>query len=288
MYRSVYDRTGTSMRMIDFLLGDYKVIVEGVRSCSDELEKKKLKAQLPCATISGVFSPTRSAINLVEHSGAICIDIDKQDNLDVDFAWLKRELCSLKETAYVSYSVSGNGLFLIIPIAYPLRHKEHFNAIEKDFKNMGIVIDAQCKDIGRLRLASYDSAPYINPHAVPYTATLKPQPQNWRNVKGLRSYAYGDDEKKIEYLVGEVERMNLDLTQNYTDWIMLGFALSNLGETGREFYHRLSRYNPKYSPRECDKKYNALEGKARIGVDYFFDYLAKWGIELPEDFKKKI
>lgn len=284
VYRNVFDREGTLMKMCDFLFSDYRRIVEGVRACSDDAEKKRLKAQLPCATISGVFAPTRSAGNLVEHSGAICIDIDKQDNEEQDFTKLKRDLCSLQEAAFVSYSASGQGLFVIIPIAYPERHKEHFYSLQKDFEKMNIIIDAQCKDVSRLRLASYDDEPYVNLNAVPYLYTRKPsQPQEWRHVSHY--IGDGDLEKQVEWLVTECERMCLNLTDDYQNWFRIGFALSNLGENGRGFYHRLSRMSGKYNRPDCDKKYNALLGKARISLDFFFDYLAKWGIELPEDFE---
>lgn len=271
--------------MIDFLQGDYKHIVEGVRASTDDAERKRLKAQLPCATISGLFSPTREKPNLVEHSGAICIDIDKQDNPDVDFAWLKRKLCSLKEAAYVSYSASGKGLFVIIPIVYPHLHKEHFNAIKKDFfDELGIVIDKNCNDVTRLRLATYDAEPYINYNATPYAYTRKDEtPKHWHYV--ARYLGDGDVEKQVEWLVSECERNCLDLTDDYDNWYKVGFSLTTLGEVGRGFYHRLSRMSAKYNHRDCDRKFNQLMGRSRkIGIDFLFSYLAMWGIELPDDF----
>lgn len=284
VYRNVYDRKGETMKMIDFLQGDYRRIVEAVRTCPDDTERKKLKSQLPCATISGVFAPTRTSVNLLMHSGAICIDIDEQDNPDRDFSKLKSTLCKLKAAAYVSYSASGKGLFLIMPIAYPEQHKEHFYAIERDFKGVGVVIDSQCKDVSRLRLASFDDNPYINPNAVAYTVTAQaPRAQGRRLVARHCVKHNGDIEKKVEYLVREVERLKLDLTQDYENWYKIGFALTHL-ENGRDLYHRLSCFNPKYTHWECDRKYSYLEGKARIGIDFFFDYLAEWGIELPDDF----
>ena len=50
-----------------------------------------------------------------------------------------------------------------------------------------------------------------------------------------------------------VER-NIDITIGYENWLTLGFALADgLGESGRSFYHDLSRMNAEYDNAECDK-----------------------------------
>ena len=48
-----------------------------------------------------------------------------------------------------------------------------------------------------------------------------------------------------------------DIAPTYPDWRDLGFALADgLGESGRSYYHRLSRFYPKYNPTETDKQYD--------------------------------
>ena len=280
VYKSVYDNKGTSMKMIDFLQGDYKYLVEGLRSCEDDGERKRLKNLLPCATISGWFSPTRAAANMVEHSGAICIDIDKQDNPKVDFVWLKKELSEIGQVAYVSYSASGNGLFVIIPIAFPNLHKEQFRAIEKDFNAWGIVVDSNCTDVSRLRFASYDDEPYINPIAEKYGWVCR-EHENLRQQR--RAIYTGNDDTllKVERTVTECERLGINLTENYDDWRDIGFALASLGESGRCFYHRLSRMSSKYAPIDCDRKFeNLLHNRQRISIGTFFYHAKMWGVNV--------
>jgi broad specificity phosphatase PhoE len=48
-----------------------------------------------------------------------------------------------------------------------------------------------------------------------------------------------------------------DIAPNYPDWRDLGFALADaLGESGRTYYHRLSRFYSGYTEKETDKQYN--------------------------------
>ena len=56
----------------------------------------------------------------------------------------------------------------------------------------------------------------------------------------------GNDEAKlddVERLVAAVEAKGVDLTADYERWRNIGFALTDaLGESGRDFFHRLSRF----------------------------------------------
>lgn len=93
VYRGVRDTVGTKSTLLDFLNNvDYDTIDE-LRKTTDPVRRKELKLLLPQATISGVFAPTRKVENLVKHSGLICVDIDKKDNLDyLQFASLIEDL----------------------------------------------------------------------------------------------------------------------------------------------------------------------------------------------------
>lgn len=155
-----------------FLSNDNNSIVDIIRYTTDEEERKRLKASLPAITPSGIFSERR-ANKLIDHSGLICIDIDGKDNPHItNIESLKQQLSNNEYILYCGLSVSGNGLFCLIPIAYPEQHKGHFYALQKDFQDMGIAIDKGCSDVCRLRGYSYDSNPYVNPEAVNYEKTM--------------------------------------------------------------------------------------------------------------------
>jgi len=130
---------------------------------------------MPVITPSGTFNKNNK---LVKHTKLIAIDIDLNQNEQVkDFHQLKLEISKLEFVAYCGYSVSGknNGLWCIIPIAYPDKHKQHFRALKNDFKSYGIIIDDSCKNVNRLRYASYDDEAYFNHEALVYTKHEKQQ-----------------------------------------------------------------------------------------------------------------
>jgi len=61
----------------------------------------------------------------------------------------------------------------------------------------------------------------------------------------------------IEQITQRIESAALDIAPNYADWRDLGFALADaLGEGGRNYYHRLSRFYPEYTESETNKQYN--------------------------------
>ena len=99
----------------------------------------------------------------------ICIDIDQKGNEHIsNFSELKQELFKIKNVAYAGLSASGNGFFLIIPIAYPKRHKQHFNAIQDDLSAYGITIDAAPQNVASLRGYSFDENALFRHDAIPY------------------------------------------------------------------------------------------------------------------------
>ena len=110
------------------------------------------------------------------------IDVDKKDNLHVpNFHELKAEFTKIPNVAYCGLSVRGQGYFLIIPIADPVKHSQHFAWMEKWFLNKGLNVDPSGVNINRLRYYSYDSKAYFNHNAKPlqaYYVPPVPKPKN--------------------------------------------------------------------------------------------------------------
>jgi len=80
-----------------------------------------------------------------------------------------------------------------------------------------------------------------------------------------------------ETVIRRIESANIDITADYQDWLNIGFAFGNeYGESGRQYFHRISKFNPEYSSSECDRQFtNCLNSKGSgINIDTFF-YLAK-------------
>ena len=99
--------------------------------------------------------------------------------------------------------------------------------------------------------------------------------QDWENVPSEIQQAhtpsiapiYNKVEDDVESVVREIEQCAIDIAPHYKDWVELGFALvDGLGENGREYYHRISRFYPTYQKEETDKQYCTPKGKALLSV----------------------
>lgn len=90
----------------------------------------------------------------------------------------------------------------------------------------------------------------------------------------------------LETIVSRIEATCTDITARYNDWICIGFALANeMGEQGRRYFHRISRFYKNYSSEICDKQYNNClrskrgnRKKVTIKSFYYFAQLA--GIDI--------
>ena len=267
-YRNVEDNVGTEISLRDFLFCDkYKEQIEHIRSITNEEQQNSLKKQLPLATISGTFAPTRKAENLVAHSNLLCIDIDKKDNMDVDwFDDLKHEWHNIPQILYAAHSVRGEGWFAIFHIAYPEKHRAHFEALQRDFANSGLIIDKSCKDVSRMRTISYDPEPYVNEAATLYNKVwVEPKPPIHIPYSGC------DDKEQVEKCCHIIADRGIDITATYDDWFHVGAALASLGERGRSLFHLVSSQNAKYKAAETDKKFdNLLRNVSSINIGTFF------------------
>ena len=260
-------------------------VVFKIRQIEDKSERSKLKAILPAVTLSGLFSK-RKIENLITHSGYLCIDIDADDNPTItDFGELRNQLSNIVNISYVGLSVSGRGVFGLIPIRFPEKHKEHFEALKVAFSKLGIVLDKACGDVTRLRIYSYDKDAYFNENAVMFNEIFEYKfdtsylPKN--EIIENSSQNNEDTFKKVQRILNEIENTGIDITKNYNQWFNIGCALANeFGEEGREFFHVASRNHNKYNPESCDNLYSTcLERKySEIGIGTFFHWAREYDL----------
>ena len=285
LYAQYSATTNEVVTLGEFLFNDgMRQRVEEVRRTTDEGTRKKMKSQLPCATISGIFNGSHAAKNLIEHSGLICIDIDQKENPHInDWEYLKEQISTIKYVAFAGLSVSGKGVFVIIPIP-PCKaetHAKYYASLETAFAKCGVVTDQNCKDVCRLRGASYDPHAYFNPNAELFTK-LPPKPQPKPTARTVCNFTSKprDTIGKVEWCVGQIVQKHIDLTTNYDDWYKLGFALASLGEQGRQLYHSVSQFYNGYNERETDAKFTHLlrSHNGAIGIGSFFEVCKRWGI----------
>ncbi len=199
----VNDNTLAYQTIGDFLSPDsqrrYIDTITAIRNLCPTLTAKrrnayevyKLKTQLPAGVVSGKVQNGMREQDIVERNDVACIDIDGQDNPALyDWEAVKQAVSKLPYVAYAGLSVSGLGIFALIPVADGMKHKEHFKALESDFANTtftitqnkdmeptvirGIKLDPAPSNIASKRFVSYDPSPYINSCAEVYTKTYKP------------------------------------------------------------------------------------------------------------------
>lgn len=173
--------------------------IEAIRVLCPVLEDKErnheriaaLKKSLPAGIISGVAVDGIGEQNIVERNSVIAIDVDAKDNPALyDWQAVKAAVSKSPYVAYAGLSVSGLGIFVLIPIDDAKKHKQHFDAIVSDFANTtftimqnedtepttlhGIRLDPAPSNIASKRFVSYDPQPYWNTDAQVYSKTIEP------------------------------------------------------------------------------------------------------------------
>lgn len=268
VYKGATDNKGDVMKLKDFLLTDkYKDIAEKIRKGATPEDrhaiKNSYKASIPCVAVSGKFSE-RGANNLIQSSRLISIDIDYKDNKEV-ISRVPEILKSLPYVAFFSKSITGDGYFAICEISNPSEFQSHYFALEEDFKALGINIDKSCKDVSRLRFATYDSEAYYNPFAVVYDkvkviekASTPVQHYSSASRAPYTSFSQSSSIATLDRYINAFETSGGSLPDDYNSWYQLGMSLGTLGEEGREYFHRLSGKSSKYDAAECDRQYNDI------------------------------
>ena len=92
-----------------------------------------------------------------------------------------------------------------------------------------------------------------------------------------------DSRSDIDLVVSRIEASHTDITGSYADWVNLGFALADeLGEGGRDYFHRISRFYPKYSYTDCNYQFDqCLKAKGHgITIKTLFHLAKQAGIEI--------
>ena len=90
-------------------------------------------------------------------------------------------------------------------------------------------------------------------------------------------------QEEVEIITSRIETAGMDIAPAYQEWRDLGFALAQgLGEAGRSYYHRLSRFYSGYKHAEADKQYTAcLRSRGHgITLNTFFHLARRAGVDI--------
>ena len=243
----------------------YRDVILRIRAARTKEQRAELKKQLPAATLSGTFTRRRIA-DIKTYSGRICIDVDASENTKIS-SWqrLRDQIGKLAEVEFCALSASGKGLFFVLPIAYPEMHLRQFKSLLRDFHALDINIDKSCSDLSRLRFFSWDP-----------DATCKEAKQYTKLYREPEIVHKKRNENELQSMMDMIISSGADITAGYNNWLEVGRALVNeYGESGRSYFHALSRFNPEYSSERCDRQYNAcLRSPGKASGNTIF-YLAK-------------
>jgi len=288
----------------------YRDKADTVKIAPDKKTRDAIKATLPAITPSGIFT-RRGEENLQSHTGFIQFDIDPKGNDDFfgkcetleDYeavtSDIKRWLQDLPFVAYAAVSVSGRGVWGLVPLSDPTQHKAHFRSMQKDFAQMGLKIDNLPSNVASLRGYSYDPEAYFNHHAEKYTGKEEvtrteapPRPEPVQRTEYPTDSIFNDT-NRVEALVKQISQSGRDITSGYENWFKVAGSLaSEFGEGGRQYFHDLSRNNSEYDYARTDRQYTAcLRGKGytlatfyRVCQDHGFSF--KDALPFPEKYDK--
>ncbi len=276
---------------------------EGAKRMPEYAETKKT---LPGATLSGLFElredecvrrdgtrftapVSRRETHLLRHTGWLAVDIDLADNKHLSDFGNVRTVCRFRpEIALLMRSCSGTGYFGLVRLAYPGRHKEQFRALLKDYAAIGVTLDKQCGNIGRVRFASWDTPDniYINENAVPYKGLdgaaqgLMPRCGIGHNVynnnvynigQGADRAAFWNDprvrDRLVELAVRAMVSRGVNITEDYGDWCKAGWALKR-HPYGERLFHELSACSGKYSAAATSLRWQKLGPSRTVTGNY--------------------
>lgn len=346
--RYVDQETGECIQQMtirEFCLSDrWKPCVEKLRAMRQKFgdKAKKMdeyintKKRLPGATLSGLFAlyddeciakdgrkyvkkVSRRETHLQQHTGWLAIDIDLADNKHLTNFENVRMVCQFRpEIALLMRSCSGVGYFGLVRLAYPDRHKEQFKALLKEYAAIGITLDKQCGNIGRVRFASWDEPEhiYINESAVAYQGIEVDDVQLAPVVSYHRSPAFRQGSNQVDRddghayrtwrddtpeevylkaqrLVSKIETKGIDIMQNYEGWLLCGISLYHIDSSaGFDMWRRISRFRPSDSTAhkeyELRRMWPQFAHYQKVTANTFIKYCHDSGIYLTREELREI
>lgn len=283
VYRNAMNTEAVNTSLQTFLNSKkHREQILALRQEVDKTTRDNLKKHLPAATISGTF--TRRAVSGIEtYNRLICLDFDGKDNPEWTPDDMKAVLGGFEEVAYCGLSAGGQGVFCIVPTNNddPAQHSAAVEILGRILKAEGLTFDKACKDVCRLRFVSFDPEPYINPSPSIFDARafLEAAREREERPRPIRispapkeDTAQGTMQERVERIVRHIEANRIDITDNYRDWIKLGFALAaEFGTAGEDYFLRLSQFHPQYNEAETRKKYQDFtRNRKNVGIGSFF------------------
>lgn len=265
--------------------GRYRAQVETLRkliATGDQKGYDKQKKSLLAFTPSACFNGGRKLQYLVQYSGFIILDIDKLNPEQLVHAF--NSVIEIPFTYACFRSPSNNGLKILVRSdSSQFAHVSAYNEIKSHYEQLlNLPVDPSGKDITRLCFFSWDPEIYININSNIFSVVPPSSPSGRieednqvvnhpklgsSSVVEKQPFNESDITTDIKAIVHQIEENQLDITTGYKDWLNIGFALADaLGEAGRDYFHRVSRFNTQYNLDDCNKQFDSCLKSNKNGV----------------------
>lgn len=259
--------------------------IEAVRMIdrtTHETEYKKAKAKVLSFTPSCLCTIGGTAKDVECVNALIAVDLDEKDNKGLSIEEMRTKINSLPFVMYSSLSVGGKGMYALISIKEENKNdfKAVFNALNEDFKALGLTLDSSCVNVNRERYMSYDKAEYWNTKCEIYDKKINiPTQVNKQPLQGLEINATKPlttrEFNKVKSMVEDIKANKLQLTKNHTDTLMLANCIANVwGENGRELIHIIRQQRSGYDEFKTDENYSYvldhLEEGEKFNIGFLF------------------
>lgn len=265
----------------------YEDVITRLRKSDNPSVRNALKNSLDYFTFSGRFK-RRVTDGLIEHSGIICLDFD-----DLKAEQIKEVTSKLREVSVVlAFFISPGGLGIKVLVKIDAkRHLESYHSLRAFFQdNFEIDADKGVNDFTRACFVSWDPEAYLNEDSelwtVPEGFTVEEEKKKTRTkarrIPASKRFEIGKQLERVRYCIDQIEDRKIDITDNdYDDRLMVGFALSTLGEEARDLYHRAVQFNDAYTEDDANYKFDdALKNTRFTTPAKFFNLCKIHGINI--------
>lgn len=262
----------------------HKEEIEAVRKIdrqANESEYRQAKDNILSFTPSCLcpIGGSAKAENVEHVNNLIAIDLDAKDNEGVTLEEMRTKINSLPYVMYSSISVGGQGMYALIAISESNKNdfKAVFNALNEDFKALGLTLDGSCVNVNRERYMSFDDNEYWNTKCEIYTKKLNiPTQVNGHPTrveinanKPLTAREYN----KVRDMVKDIKANKIQLSKNHDDTLAIANCLANImGEEGRELLHIIRQQRSGYDEFKTDCTFdyvlNHLDDNERYGLGF--------------------
>ena len=246
---------------------------------ANESEYKQAKAKVLSFTPSCVCTQGGTAKEIKQINPLIAVDLDEKDNKGISLEEMRKRVNSLPYVMYSSMSVGGRGMYALLPIKEENKNdfKAVFNALNEDFKALGLFLDSSCINVNRERYMSFDDNEYWNTKCEIYTKKLNiPTQVNGHPTrveinanKPLTAREYN----KVRDMVKDIKANKIQLSKNHDDTLAIANCLANImGEEGRELLHIIRQQRSGYDEFKTDCTFdyvlNHLDDNERYGLGF--------------------